>query len=296
MSRLIGRVIETLGTARICEESPMQSTISRTYAAGSLLNIRRLALPWIITGTVLTLGGCVSQQTYESAREETKTQANELSQVQAEIQSLAQQRDETHAANQRDERALGILNSELKSMRVSLEEIRKSHQAKLAAIRHSIAALRAQHQAMLKEISETKRYEKQLEALTARHEQAMATIPTGPEAPVTTVNGLQQEPRMVAIITPQLPPQGLSPAVSPTPAASPLDGSALSGLNPSMATSQTTSTMAAAATPASVPATPAPVAAASASPTAGIPPGPKNESWFSSMTGWLTSMFDWLWS
>jgi len=275
----------------------MQLTISRTYTAASLLNIRRLALRWIITGTVLTLGGCVSQQTYDSARQEAKTRANELAQAQAEIQNLEQQRDATHAANQRDERNLGNLTRELQNVRASFDQIRKGNQAKLTALQQSLAALRTRHQAMLNEISETKRYEKKLEALTAQHEQAMATMPTGPEAHVTTVEGLQQESRMVAVITPQsLRPEESTSGASPVPPAFPRDVPASPALGPLTATAPTTSTTVAAPAPASLPSKAAPVAAATSSPTTSIPPAPQNQSWFSSMTGWLSSMFDWIWS
>ena len=131
----------------------------------------------------MMLGGCVSQQTYETARHEVKTRATELAQTQADIQSLEQQREETHLANQREERSLATLKGELKKIQLAYEQLHKSNQAKLAALEYSIVALRARHQAMLKEISETKRIEKRLEALTAQHEHTMATTPSGPEAP-----------------------------------------------------------------------------------------------------------------
>ena len=139
----------------------MQSiTPRRTLVTVFPRNIRRIALCWMVGSAALTLGGCVSQQTYESARHEAKTRANELAQTQAEIQSLEQQRDATHAANQRDERTLGNLKSELKKIQTSFDQIRKTNQTKLTALQHNIAALRARHQAMLKEITETKRYQR----------------------------------------------------------------------------------------------------------------------------------------
>jgi len=199
----------------------------------------------------LMLGGCVSQQTYETARHEVKTRATELAQTQADIQSLEQQREETHLANQREERSLGTLKGELKKIQLAYEQLHKSNQAKLAALEYSIVALRARHQAMLKEISETKRIEKRLEALTAQHEHTMATTPSGPEARVTTVD---------------------TPAV-PQPA-------------PVVATPPSPSTPAKAAQAPAAPQAPRPATAAA----------PQDESWFSSVTGWFTSLFDWIWA
>jgi hypothetical protein len=276
----------------------MQSTIpSRTRRTAYLSNIRPIALCWMASGMVLTLGGCISQQTYDSARQEAKQRANELAQAQAEIQNFEQQRDATHAANQRDERNLGNLIRELQNVRVSFDQIRKANQAKLTVLQQSFAALRARHETMLKEISETKRYEKKLEALTAQHEQAMATMPTGPEAHLTTVEGLQYESRMVATITPQSPRSEEFPSgASPIPTAFPHDVLASPALSPSTAITPTISTTIAAPAPAGLPSKAVPVAASTSSPTTSIPPAPQNQSWFSSMTGWLSSMFDWIWS
>jgi outer membrane murein-binding lipoprotein Lpp len=125
-------------------------------ATASPRNIRPIALFWMLGVGTLMLGGCVSQQTYETARHEVKTRATELAQTQADIQSLEQQREETHLANQREERSLATLKGELKKIQLAYEQLHKSNQAKLAALEYSIVALRARHQAMLKEISETK--------------------------------------------------------------------------------------------------------------------------------------------
>ncbi|MBI4001900.1 MAG: DUF4200 domain-containing protein [Nitrospira defluvii] len=276
----------------------MQSiTLRRTLIAASRGNIRRVALCWMVGSAVLLLGGCVSQQTYDSARHGAKARANELAQAQAEIQSLEQQRDTTHAANQRDERTLGNLKSELQKIQTSFDQIRKTNQAKLAALQHNIAALRARHQAMLKEISETKRYEKKLEALTAQHEREMATTPSGPEAHVTTVDGLPQEPHMVAVITPQSPQADRSSSSSsPAPAPSQLDAPAAPSINPSAVTPQATAAAVAAPAPPSIPAKTAQAPVTTPSPNTNAPSAPQNDSWFSSMTGWLTSIFDWLWT
>jgi len=242
------------------------------------------------------LGGCVSQQTYETARHEVKTRAAELAQTQADIQSLEQQREETHLANQHEERSLATLKSELKKIQLAYEQLHKSNQAKLTALEYSMAALRARHQAMLKEISETKRIEKRLEALTAQHEHTMAATQSGPEARVTPVDGSPQEPHMVAVITPQTPQVDSRPnPAAPAPAASlaPAPPAASAATTP--AVPQPAPVV---ATPPS-PSTPAKAAQAPAAPQAPRPAtaaAPQDESWFSSVTGWFTSLFDWIWA
>lgn len=276
----------------------MQSiTTSRRFTVATPRNIHRGTLCWMVASAILLLEGCVSQQTYETARHEAKTRANELAQAQAEIQSLEQQRDATHAANQRDERALVNLKSELQKIKSSFDQIRKTNQVKLAALEHHLAALRARHQAMLKEISETKRYEKKLEALTAQHERELATTPAGPEAHVTPVDGLTQKPHMVAVITPESPQVGgASSFSSPAPTPSQLDAPPAAGANPAALAPLTPSAAVVAPPTSNIPTKTGPVNVTTASPTITSPPAPQNESWFSNMTGWLTSMFDWIWS
>lgn len=259
-------------------------------------NIRPIARCWMLGVAVLMLGGCVSQHTYETARHEVKTRAAELAQTQADIQSLEQQRDEMHLANQREERSLAALKGELKKIQLAYEQLHKSNQAKLAALEYNIAALRARHQAMLKEISETKRIEKRLEALTAQHEHTMTTTPSGPEARVTTVDGNPQEPHLVAVITPQTPQvDSTPPPVAPAPSASQASAPPAASTVTTPAVPQPAPVAAAPASPS----TPAKVAQAPATPPAPRPAtaaAPQDDSWFSSVTGWFTSLFDWIWA
>lgn len=272
----------------------MQSITPRpTFSTASPRNIRDLALWCMVGSAALTLGGCVSQQTYETARQEAHAHATELAQTQADIQRLEQQRDAAHLANQREERTLANLKSELTKIQGAYDQLHKINQAKLVALEHNIAALRGRRQAMLKEISETKRNEKRLEAITAQHEQSMARTQPGPEDHATRVDGSPQEPHMVAVITPQSllgEPTPTSPV--PAPAASEAPTPAV-GMAKTPAAPQ-----------------PAPVLAASPSPSAPTKavqaPAPsstphtasaaQDESWVSSVTGWFTSLFDWLWS
>ena len=254
----------------------------------SSLKTRAVTLCWMLGSAALTLGGCVSQQTYDTARHEVKARAGELAQTQADIQGLEQERDAAHLANQREERALANLKGELKKIQASYDQIHKANQAKLALLEQNIATLRARHQAMLKEISETKRIEKRLEALTAQRERTMATQQSGPEAHVTTVDNTPEAPHLVAVITPQPSQPEASPALptaaapaSPTPAA------------PAPAPSQSTPVVA----PPTTPVAPAKVTQTPAAPAASRPAtAPQEESWLSSVTGWFSSLIDWLWA
>lgn len=243
---------------------------------------------WMVGGAALTLGGCVSQQTYDSARHEVKERAGELAQTQTDIHSLEQERDAAHLANQRDERALATLKSELKQIQGSYDQLHKANQAKLALLEHNIAALRARHQAMMKEISETKRIEKRLETLTTLRERTMATQQSGPEAQVRPVDTIPQESHTIAVITPQ-PSQAETPSAPPTPAAAP------SPTTPAPSTPPSAPAVAAPA-PSNAPAN---VSQAAAAPPAARPvptAAPQDESWFSSVTGWFSSLIDWLWA
>lgn len=262
----------------------------------SSLNIRAVTLYWMLGSAALTLGGCVSQQTYDTARHEVKARAGELAQTQADIQGLEQERDAAHLANQREERALANLKGELKKIQTSYDQLHKANQAKLALLEHNIAALRARHQAMLKEISETKRIEKRLEALTAQRERTMATQQSGPEAHVTTVDNTPEAPHLVAVITPQPSQPEASPALPTAPAPSSSTPAApATNVAPAPAPSQSTPVVA----PPTAPAAPAkvtPTPAAPAAPRPATAAAPQEESWLSSVTGWFSSLIDWLWA
>lgn len=249
------------------------------------------ALCCAVGGAALTLGGCVSQQTYDTARHEVKIRAGELAQTQADIHSLEQERDAAHLANQRDERTLASLKNELKQTQASYDQLHKANQAKLALLEHNIATLRARHQAMMKEISETKGIEKRLEALTTLRDRTLATQQSGPEAQATPVDTVPQEPRMLAVITPPSSPAETFSALPP----------------PAHTIPQASTTVSTSPAHPSTPAVAAPAAPnvpAKASQSPAAPPAPRpvpvaapqDESWFSSMTGWLSSLIDWLWA
>ncbi len=265
-------------------------------APAPTLTIRAITLCWMVGSAALTLGGCVSQQTYDAARHEVKTRSGELAQTQTDIQNLEQERDAAHLANQREERALANLKGELKKIQASYDQLHKANQTKLALLEQNIATLRARHQAMLKEISETKRIEKRLEALTAQREHTIAPQQPGAEAHVTTVDSIPQEPHMVAVITPQ-PSQAETLSTPPIPAATPSQSlpAPATSVAPAPATPQSTLVVAAPTTP-STPAKASQTAPAPASPHPATAAAPQEESWFSSVTGWFSSLIDWLWA
>jgi hypothetical protein len=257
-----------------------------------------MAFCWIIGSAVLTLG-CVSQQIYDNARQEAQEHAGELAQVKGDIQSLEQQRDATHAANQRGEKTLSNLKSEIRQLQVSLDQIQKTNQAKLAALRLNIAALRARHQAMVKEISDTKRYERRLQAITAQQMEEMAHLPAGPEPHVAMMESIPQKPPMVAVVTPEVPEADHSTTMTPLNLSpSQATDTSTAGLTaPVAAPPQTAASVAPSpAAPSSIPAKAVQAAPMTApAPNHSTPSAPQEDSWFSGLTGWLASLFGWIW-
>ncbi len=271
-------------------------TPSSRAATPSALTPRAITLCCIVGSAALMLVGCVAQRTYDAAKQEVTARAGELAQTQSDIKGLEQEREEAHLANQRDERALAAIKSELKQIQASYDQIHKANQAKLALLEHNIAALRARHQAMVKEIGETKRLEKRLEALTAEREQTMAPVEAPTDAHATMIDHVQPAPPIVAVLTPQPSPAESSTA-SPAPAATPTQTSAPTAANLAPATTvpQPAPTV---APPAPSPA-PAQVAQAPVAPAAPRPAtatAPQEDSWFSSVTGWFSSLLNWIWA
>lgn len=277
----------------------MQPTTPSSRAANvSALAPRAITLCWIVASAALMLGGCVSQRTYDTAKQEVNTRANELAQTQSDIKGLEQQREEAHLANQRDERALAALKSELKQIQASYDQIHKANQAKLALLEHNIAALRARHQAMVKEIGETKRLEKRLEALTAEREQTMAPVEAPTDAHATMIDHVQPAPPIVAVLTPQPSPVESSTAL-PAPAATPAPTQTSTPTATNLAPATTVPHPAPTVAPFAPSPAPTKVAQAPVTPAAPRPAtatAPHEESWFSSVTGWFSSLLNWIWA
>lgn len=273
-------------------------TPSSQAANVSALTPRAITLCWMVGSAALMLGGCVSQRTYDAAKQEVNARANELAQTQSDIKGLEQQREEAHLANQRDERALAAIKNELKEIQASYDQIHKANQAKLALLEQNIAALRARQQAMVKEIGETKRLEKRLEALTAEREQTMAPVDAATDTHATMIGHVQPAPPMVAVLTPQPSPvesATTSSAPTATPAPSQTSAPTATNLAPATTVPQPAPTVAP-STP-----SPAPVKVAQApvtppAPRPATPAAPQEESWFSSVTGWLSSLLNWIWA
>lgn len=238
-------------------------------------------------------GGCVSHRTYDAAKHDLKSTANELAQTQSDIHGLEQQREEAHLANQRDERALAALKGELKSIQASYDQIHKANQAKLALLEHNIVTLRARHQAMLKEIGETKRLEKRIETLEAERGQSMAPVDAAADGHATMIDHAQPAPAMIAVVTPE-PVSVESAPDSPAPTA-PVQPT----VPPSASLTSPATTPAPVVAPATASPAPTKVAQAPSAPPAPRPAtaaAPQEESWFSSVTGWFSSLLNWIWA
>ncbi|MBS0170288.1 MAG: hypothetical protein JSR62_08015 [Nitrospira sp.] len=255
---------------------------------------RAITLCWILGSAALMLGGCVSHRTYDAAKHDLKTSANELAQTQSDIHGLEQQRDEAHLANQRDERALTALKSELKTIQASYDQIHKANQAKLALLEHNIVALRARHQAMLKEIGETKRLEKRVAALEAERGQSVAPVDATADGHATMIDHAHPATPVVAVVTPE-PVSVESALSSPAHTAAPVQPT----VPPSASLTSPATTPAPIVAPSTASPAPAKVAQAASAPPAPRPAtaaAPQEESWFSSVTGWFSSLLNWIWA
>lgn len=273
-------------------------TPSSRAATLSALTPRAITLCCIVGSAALMLGGCVAQRTYDAAKQEVTAKAGELAQTQSDIKGLEQEREEAHLANQRDERALAAIKSELRQIQASYDQIHKANRAKLALLEQNIAALRARHQAMVKEIGETKRLEKRLEALTAEREQTMAPVNAPTDAHATMIDHVQPAPPMVAVLTPQ-PGTGESSTASPAPATDPAPAqtstpTAAHLASPPTAPQPATTVAPSTPSPAPTKVAQAPVTSPGARPATAA--APQEESWFSSVTGWFSSLLNWIWA
>jgi len=247
------------------------------------------------TAIILSLVGCVSQSTYESATSEADNLRMELNRVRMEIGTLEEQKEGLHKLALKGETVLAGIRSELQRARESYAE----HNAKLnqlSALQDKARTLSQQRNAYSQDIKTAKKNAIKLQADIKRYEREVGLIPDGVESLqvsqtfevdsstpkiVATVSPLSSMPSPTSLNpTPNLPPSGSTPS-----AILPVGTSKASPQLPEVST----------VPPPSQPSKPISGPAVS---TAAAPhqQQPADESWIASLSGWFSSIWDWLFS
>jgi hypothetical protein len=245
------------------------------------------------------LDGCVSKSRYDAVTVEMNDLRAELLRAGEEIRALEQQRDAVQKLNLDGERLLAALRAEGQQARARHAEY-QAEQARLeAALKAKAQALHSEHIKRVQEVKAAKREALKMQAVVDRYEKEMRELPDiGDMLKVSQVTDANRDSsRLMATVTPL--PAGTSTTtntgktpIQPTPSPSIPSGeqtyAAISPPAPAGGTAQPL--------PASVQTSTATPAPAGAAPPSKSQPAPQEEYWFGTFTGWLSSLWGWLFS
>jgi hypothetical protein len=244
----------------------------------------------------VSLIGCVSKSRYESVASEMDGLRAELGRAQAEIHALEQQRAALEKLNLDGERLLAAIRKELLQARAGYEEY-KAEQSRLNGLKARARALQSEQQKHIQGIKAAKRDELKMQAVIDRYEKDMQQVPDiGDVLRVSQAAEPKDDgSRLVATVTP-LPEK---PSVTANTSTSAVQPTSPPISAPQVATGPVVSPAPATVTAPS-PVLAAPAQTAAATPTAAAAPKPQpapaEESWIGSLTGWLSSVWWWLFS
>ena len=133
------------------------------------------------TGLLLSLIGCVSQSTYETAMSQTDGVNTEINRTRIEIQSLEQQKEELHKLALEGETVLAGIRTELQKARESYAQ-HKAKLNKLSALQDKARTLNQQRNTYTQDIKTAKKNAVKMQAVINRYERESGLIPDGVES------------------------------------------------------------------------------------------------------------------
>ena len=249
----------------------------------------------ICTGTavLLSLVGCVSQSTYDTATSEADDIRTELNRTRMEIQTLEEQKEGLHKLALKGETVLAGIRTELQRARESYAQ-HKAKLNKLSALQDKARTLSQQRTTYTQDIKTAKKNAVKLQADINRYEKEVGLIPGGVESlKVSQTSEVSSDTsKIVATVSP------LSSIPSPTPPNPnlPQSDSTPSPILPVVTSQVSPQSPDVSAFPTqSQPSKPVSAITASTTP-APRPQQPVDESWIASLSGWFSSVWDWLFS
>ncbi len=244
------------------------------------------------TGFLLSLAGCVSAGTYETARLQADNIKTELNAARTEIQTLEQQKEALHKLTLEGETVLAGIRTELQKARESYAQ-HKAKLSRLSALQDKARTLDQQHHTYTQDIKTAKKNAVKMQTVINRYEREIGLVPGRVESlkvsqPFETSSDTSKLVATVSPLSATPPPTSLAPASSlpqsdPTPSAVPPVGT--------IAVSSRSSNVSALPAP-SQPSKPVSANTASTTPAA-LPQQPTEDSWIGSLRGWFSSLWDW---
>lgn len=273
----------------------MKSTALPHGCDRSRRNRRRSRYLCLAIVCVLSLVGCVSKSRYEAVATEMNGLRADLLRAQDELRALEEQRHALQKLNADRERLLRAIQAELQQARTAYAEY-KAEEHKLDGLRAKARALQSEHTKQMQGIKAAKREELRMQGVVERYEKEMRLAPDiGDVLRISQAGEANSEnSRVVASVTPLSSTPSASENASPSkgqPTVAPLSA-------PQTTTTASTAPPSPSITPPAAvpPAAQPPAASAPSTSTPKRQPVPAEESWIGSVSGWLSTLWGWLFS
>lgn len=228
---------------------------------------------WLVWTALLAVTGCVEESRYQAVTAEVEQLKTDVERMEAEVKVLDRQMTSLRALNHEEEATLADVQNRLRKEQDTDTRTSQEYEERLATLQTRADTLLNQNRTLQREMRQAKKQEASLQALVTKYEKELnspepgfenATSSLVPQPDLSTGPGTATQSSRT---TPP-PPDTLASAPAPQPQPPPQ-----------------TQTPAPAQT-----APPAPV------PQPQPPTGESNESWWSTIKDWLSTVWNWLFS
>ncbi len=236
-----------------------------TRPTGTMSLIARGVVLCELTGVLLLDIGCVSRRTYEKVTTETVEQTQALEAVREDVRELDREIAGLRAANRRDDAALSELRAAIQREEEQLPVMKQRAEDTLTSLKTHVATLMNQSWNLARKIVDIRQESTSLRAKVAQYKEELEQAQSSP-AVASGANG----PSLAKAAVME-PPASTEPT---TPSAA----------LPQIAQADPT------------PPSPIPIKPAAPSPSVKVDPPSTIDSWIDMITGWLSKIWNWLFS
>ena len=236
-----------------------------TRPTGTMSLVARGVVLCALAGVLLLDVGCVSQRMYEKVTTETVEQTQALEAVREDVRELDREIAGLQASNRRDDAALSELRAAIQREEEQLPVMKQRAEDTLASLKTQVATLMNQSWNLARKIVDIGQESTSLRAKVAQYKEELEQAQSFPVV-ASGANGLSLAQAAV-----------MEPPASTEPTA---PNAAL----PQIAQADPT------------PPSPVPIKPAAPSPSVKVDPPSTIDSWIDMITGWLSKIWNWLFS
>lgn len=220
---------------------------------------------WLVWAALLAVTGCVEESRYQAVTAEVEQLKADVERMQAEVKVLDRQMTSLRALNHEEEATLAELQNQLRKEQDADTHTSQEYEERLATLQAKADTLLSQNRTLLREMREAKKQEASLQALVTRYEKELNSPESGLEnvtIPLVPQPDLSTGPGTATQSSPAMPPPAETLASAPAPQPPP----------------------------------PPQTQTSAPAQTAPPPTGESNESWWSTIKDWLSTIWSWFFS